>query len=245
MSSRKEEKERLRREREEAERAHRAAENRRKRLGIVLGGLLAVAVAAIVVFAVLSGGDDETGPTRGGDGDVAVPARKTTDLEEAVKAAGCTLTTHEDEGNTHLGTNEDTFDDYKTNPPTSGTHRPVAAADGVYEPGRSADPENWVHTLEHGRVIFMYKPGTPANRRGQLETLMNEEFNGQPEGYKTVVMENNTEMTAAVAAVAWRRSMTCPQFNEQVFDALRAFRSENVDSELAPEPDFPWPYTGT
>ncbi|MDQ5808392.1 MAG: DUF3105 domain-containing protein [Actinomycetota bacterium] len=245
MSSRKEEKERLRREREEAERAHKAAENRRKRLGIVLGGLLALAVAAVVVFALLSG-DDESGPTDGGNGDsVALPARKTSDLDEAVKAAGCTLTEHPDEGNQHLPGNDDSYDDYKTNPPTSGTHRPVAAADGVYEPGRSADPENWVHTLEHGRVIFMYKPGTPANRRGQLETLMNEEFNGQPEGYKTVVMENNTDMEAAVAAVSWRRSLTCPEFTDATFDALRAFRSEFVDDELAPEPEFPWPYTGT
>jgi hypothetical protein len=248
MSSRKEEKERLRREREEAERAAQASENRRKRLGIVLGSVLAVAVAIVIVLAVINGGGDgDDGGVSDPDSTAAIPASQTEDLEEAVKAAGCTYDTLPDEGNAHLDSVEGTFDDYKTNPPTSGTHRPMpgAAPDGVYPPGRSPDKENFVHTLEHGRVIFMYKPGTPKQRQDQLETLMNEEFDGQPKGYKTVLMENNTGMEHAVAAVSWRRWVVCDEFNDKVFDAFRAFRRENVDSELAPEPEFPWPYTGT
>lgn len=246
MASRKEEKERLRREREEAERAARAAEARRKRLGIVLGGVLAVAVAAVVAFAVL-GGDDGGGGQDDGGGNVALPAKQTDDLQEAVKAAGCKFQTLPDEGNNHLPSVEATFDGYKTNPPTSGTHRPMpgAAPDGVYPPGGSPDKENWVHTLEHGRVILMYKPGTPQRRVDQLETLMNEEVDDQPGAYKTLLMENNTDMPFAVAAVSWRRWVVCDRFTDAAFDALRAFRRENVDSELAPEPDFPWPYTGT
>lgn len=248
MASRKEEKERLRREREEAERAAKAAEARRKRLGLALGGLLAAAaIAAILAFGVL-GGDDGGGggdpgePTSG----AALPKERTSDLEEAVEAARCRFQTLPDEGNEHLASVEETFDDYKTNPPTSGKHRPMPAAapDGVYPPGGSPDKENWVHTLEHGRVIFMYKPGTPKQRRDQLETLMNEDVDGKGAAYKTVLMENNTDMPYAVAAVAWRRWVVCEQFTDGVFDALRAFRKENVDSELAPEPEFPYPYTG-
>jgi hypothetical protein len=242
MSSRKEEKERLRQEREAAEKAARAAETRRKRIAMVLGGALAVAVAVIVLLAVL-GGDDDTGGGGGNNVNAAVPKQQTDDLDEAVRKAGCKLTEHEDEGNEHLQTNEDTFDDYKSNPPTSGTHRPVAAADGVYEPGNSPEPENWVHTLEHGRIIFMYRTGTPENRRNQLETLMNESFGEYQESYKTVVMENNTDMDGAVAAVSWTRSLVCPQFTDAVFDAFRAFRVEFVDQ--SPEPEFPWPYSGT
>lgn len=247
MASRKEEKERLRREREEAERAARAADARRKRLGLALGGVLAVAVAAVIAFAVLrddgGGGGDPQEPTTG----AAVPKQRTSDLDDAVKAARCRFQTLADEGNEHLPSVEETFDGYKTNPPTSGKHRPMPAAapDGVYPPGGSPDKENWVHTLEHGRVIFMYKPGTPKQRQDQLETLMNEDVDGKGEAYKTLLMENNTDMPYAVAAVSWRRWVVCEQFTDGVFDALRAFRRENVDSELAPEPEFPWPYTGT
>ncbi|HEV3000803.1 MAG TPA: DUF3105 domain-containing protein [Solirubrobacteraceae bacterium] len=246
MASRKEEKERLRREREEAERAAQASAARRRRLGLVLGGVLALAVAAIVVFAVTRGGDDD-GPVDTGDGkSAALPPKQTDDLQEAVKAAGCKFQTLPDEGNRHLDSVNDTFDEYKTNPPTSGKHRPMpgAAPDGVYPPGGSPDKENWVHTLEHGRVIFMYKPGTPERRVSQLETLMNEEVKGAG-AYKTLLMENNTDMPYAVAAVSWRRWVVCDRFTDGVFDAFRAFRKENVDSDLAPEPDFPWPYTGT
>ncbi len=245
MSSRKEEKERLRREREEAERAAQAGAARRKRLGIVLGSVLALAVAGIVAFAVL-GGDDGGGGGGGGGGKVAVPAQQTDDLQEAVKAAGCEFKEFEDEGNNHLPNREATFDEYKTNPPTSGTHRPPPAApDGVYAPGGSPDKEEWVHTLEHGRVIFMYRSGTPKQRQDQLETLMNEKFDGRPGAYKTVLMENNTDMPFAVAAVGWSRYVGCKEFNEKTFDALRTFRSEFVEDEKAPEGEFPWPFTGT
>jgi hypothetical protein len=192
-----------------------------------------------------SGDDGDSGPTGGSGKEGALPAKKTTDLDEAVKTAGCKITEQADEGNKHLAGNDDNFDDYKANPPTSGTHRPVAAADGEYEPGNSPEPENWVHTLEHGRVILQYKPGTPQQRIDQLRTLMNEEVDGQPEAYKTVLMENNTKMPFAVVALSWRKTLACDEFTDASFDALRAFRNENVDSDLAPEPDFPWPYSGT
>lgn len=241
MSSRKEEKERLRREREEAERAAMASESRRRRIAAALGGALLVAIAVVVVLAVVGGGDG------GGGGDdprgpAALPPKQIDDLQEAARAAGCTIEEPEDEGNEHLPSQEATHDEYKSNPPTSGTHRPPPAAqDGIYLPGRSPDKENWVHTLEHGRVIFMYAPGTPERRRDQLETLMNEDVGEQPSGYKSVVMENNTNMPFAVAGVAWGAYVGCRTFNDRVFDALRAFRLEHIANPKAPEADFPWP----
>lgn len=241
MSSRKEEKERLRREREEAERAASASESRRKRIAAVLGGVLAIAVAVIVVLAV-TGGDD--GPGGGdGPGNVNLPAQQVEDLQEAAQAAGCTVEEPEEEGNDHLPNDEASFDDYKSNPPTSGTHRPTPSQDGFYVAGRSPEPEAWVHSLEHGRVIFQYAPGTPQRRVDQLEKLMNEEFADQPSGFKTVVMENNTDMPFAVAGVAWGAYIGCERFDDAAFDALRAFREEYVTNSKAPEADFPWPMT--
>jgi hypothetical protein len=222
MASRKEEKERLRQEREQAEQAARAAEARRKRLGVVLGGVLALAVVAIVAFALLSGGDDDDkGAKAPDDTNAVLPARKITDLDEAAKAAGCKVNEYESEGRGH------TSDDvkYKTNPPTSGNHDPVPAQDGVYpEP---PDVEQTVHALEHGRVDVQYKPGTPPNRVSQLEKLVAEEVGGKS-GYHTLLFENQTNMPSAVAATSWTRSLTCPQFNDQVFDAIRAFREKAI-----------------
>ena len=229
MASGKEEKERLRREREEAERAAAAGQARRKRIGIALGAVLALAVAAIVTLAVASGDDEGANQT---EGDTAVPAKRISDLDEAAKAAGCTVKEHADEGRGH--TSEDVT--YKTNPPTSGSHDPQAAQDGVYpEP---PDLEQSVHALEHGRVNVQYRPGTPQNRINQLETMVSEEVQGTP-GFHTLLFENQSRMTAAVAATSWTRSLTCPSFNDKVFDAIRAFREKAIIGEW--QADIPEP----
>ena len=49
------------------------------------------------------------------------------------------------------------------------------------------------------------------------------------DGYHTLVFQNQTEMEPAVAATAWGQSLTCDTFNEQIFDAIRAFRRDRVD----------------
>jgi hypothetical protein len=224
MSSRKEEKERLRREREEAERAAMASESRRKRIAAVLGGVLLAAVAVIVVLAVTTGDDEGNNQTDGGN--QAVPAKRISDLDEAARAAGCEVAEHPNEGRGHSTADQT----YRTNPPTSGTHDPVAAQDGFYPD--PPDVEQSVHSLEHGRVNIQWKPGTPANRVNQLETIFNEEVRGEA-GYHTLAFENQTEMTAAVAATGWTHSLTCPEFNDRVFDAIRAFREEMIVGEFA------------
>lgn len=235
MASREEQKRKLREEREAREAAERRKAGAKRRLQLVFGGLLAAAAIAAIVLAVTSGGGGDSGddaPTSTLP-EVAIPAPKITDLDEAVKAAGCALRSFPNEGQDHLPSDEATFDGYKTNPPTSGTHRPTPAPDpGVYEPGNSPDPENWVHTLEHGRILYQYKPGTPQRTISQLQTLMNEDFRGSP-AYHQAVMENNTGMKYAVAAVAWRNFVVCNSMNDKVFDAFRAFREAYVDT--APE----------
>jgi hypothetical protein len=44
-----------------------------------------------------------------------------------------------------------------------------------------------------------------------------------------LLYENTTDMDAAVAATAWGHSLTCPEMNDQVFDAIRTFRAEYLD----------------
>lgn len=222
MSSRQEQKERLRREREEAEQAAAAAAGRRKRLGAVLGAVLAAAVALIVVLAVASG-DDEGGDQTARNANI--PPFEVTNAQEAARAAGCRLQTHPDEGSTH--STEPVK--YRTNPPTSGNHDPVAAEDGTYVAGNPPGLGNSVHALEHGRVNIQYKKGTPATTVSRLEALAEQfEVKGTA-GYHALLFENQTGMQPAVAATAWTTSLSCPSMNDKVFDALRSFWRTNVD----------------
>ena len=227
MASREEEKRLRREERERAEAAAAASANRGKRLQYLLGALVTIAVVVGVVLAVSGGGDDNGGggnqPTVA-EGDAAIPEVKERNLEKAAAAAKCEVTNPAIPGSTHV---EEKVE-YETNPPTSGNHNPNAALDGFYEAGNEPEPENYVHSLEHGRIIYQYKPGTPANRIAQLETLGSEELNGLP-GYKVLLLQNNTKMPYAVAATAWGHAITCDTFTDATFDALRAFRIQYVD----------------
>ena len=233
MSSRQEEKERRKQERLRQEREAAAREKRRRVIQISAAALVAVVVIAGAVLAT-GGGDDSGGASSDGmagtDG-VPLPPKQSDDLQAAVKAAGCTLKQLKSEGQNHV--TETTRLKYDSNPPTSGDHFAVAAEDGVYVPGNEPLPGNWVHSLEHGRVLLQYRPGTPTRRIGQLETLFNESYSGGPDGYHTLLLQNNTSMPFAVAAVSWTRYVGCDRFTDRTFDALRAFREEYVDK--APE----------
>jgi hypothetical protein len=218
VSSRQEEKEKRKRERLEREAAEKKAAKRKRLLQIVGGVVVGAAVVVAVVLAVAgSGGDD---------------GRDTGDLVAAAAAADCTVRNFPDYGAGHV-TKELKASDFKTNPPTSGDHNVNPAPDGVYAPDNEPKIENWVHTLGHGRILFMYKKGTPNGRIAQLQNLYNEPVLDSGNGYHSVLMQNNTEMPFAVAAVAWRHYVGCTEFTDRSIAALRAFRETYVDT--APE----------
>jgi uncharacterized protein DUF3105 len=235
VSSRQEEKQKRREERLAREAAEKAAAARRQRMtmaGAVLAGVAVIAVVVLLVSGALGGGD-------GGDGEsaadvpsseelaeqnITLPEQQIGDLNAAAKAAGCKVTNPPIEGRNHE--NKDfTEADYKTNPPTSGNHFPEWYQDGVYQPGGTPNLGMLVHTLEHGRIDVQYKPGTPTHTVSELESLLAE----QSDGYHMLLFENTTDMPAQIAATAWGHSLTCPQFNNQVFDAIRTFRAQYID----------------
>ena len=182
------------------------------RLRGTAGGLLAVAVAAALL-------------APSADGGAGSRAREASDL---ARAAGCVLERFPAEGLEHT---QDPVE-YETNPPTSGPHHPLAARDGRYAPGGEPRVEKWVHSLEHGRVLIQYAPGSSARRVQALASVFDERFHGRRR-YHQLLFRNNTEMPFAVAAVAWRRYLGCRRFNSRVPRAIRAFRAAYVDR--APE----------
>jgi hypothetical protein len=228
MSSRKEQKARLREERLAREREAQAAERRRKTVGYAVGGaLVGAAVIAIVVVILAGGGDSGTaGGSKGGSWPSgSVPGQKTDDLAAAARAAGCETKDHREEGRSHV---DEGKLEYGTNPPTSGDHRSIPAEDGAYT--ESPETEASVHSLEHGRVIIQFKPDAPPEVRGNLKALFDED------SAHMVLMPNASGMPFQVAATAWTHSLTCPSYNDRVPDAIRSFILQYRDRgpEFAP-----------
>lgn len=214
------------RERKAAEAA--AAERRKRIMGLGAAGVLvAVALIAIVAVVLASGGGDGGG---GGSNSAraaeptddfpkgSIPAAEATDLDAAAKAAGCKVEEFPDDGAKHVSGPVE----YKTNPPTSGSHNELPAADGAYI--KSPPMENLVHELEHGRVIFWYQPNASPQLKGQLKALFDED------NYHMVLSPNDRKMKPQIAASSWTRSITCPTVNDKTWDALRTYRDQYRDT---------------
>jgi hypothetical protein len=215
MASRKEQKEKLRQERLEREQAAAAAAGRRRRMGYVVAGVLVAAViVAVIVIAAASGGEEggKGGSESSSWPSGSVPKQKISDLDAAVKAAGCVYKTPKNEGAGHTTKPQN----YKSQPPTSGSHNPVPAHDAadLKSPGN----EHLVHALEHGRVIYWFKPTAPAKVKGDLKALYDEDKN------LVVLTPNTAPMPYQVAASAWGKYVGCPAYNDKVPDAFRVFR---------------------
>jgi hypothetical protein len=238
MSHRRDQKEALRLERERREAQARAAQQRKRLLGYAGAAVLAIAAIAVVVVLAAGGGDGGGGGVRG-DGNTfpeggSVAEQRVFDLEQAVEAAGCGLESNRARSREH-STDPSEAIEYPQNPPNSGRHYEIPAEDGLYNGEPPTDPA-LMHALEHGRVIVWAKPDLPGEARQQLRALFDED------SYQMIVVRR-ARMPYAVAATAWNRdpadlgtgrTLGCPQWNDDVIDALRAFRDEHRSN--GPEP---------
>jgi Protein of unknown function (DUF3105) len=198
------------------------------------------ALAAALALVALGGcgagddGGDGNGGKGGGGAEVfpaggTVPDDSGIPLEQAARAAGCVLRTTPSRGETDRQhtTSPDEKVPYRGNPPTLGPHAPQPAGDGLYQ--QAPPDESLVHTMEHGRVIIWAKPSLPAEARKTLRALFEED------DYQ-LVLTPRADMPYEVAATAWNgdpqpggtgRTLGCPKWNDEVVDALRAFRDEH------------------
>jgi hypothetical protein len=233
MADRKAEKERLRQARIEAEKREASEQRRKLLLGYGVAGVLTLLVLIGIVYVITkSGGTDtstgahigvQSGSTFGLKPDEregpTPPDEKEFDEKDAAKAAGCVLRENlPDEGSRHLGEGEPA-PKYKTNPPTSGNHSPNPLADGAYLD--APQPVNFVHSMEHGRIIIMYDPKLPEEQQLELRGLYDTEYSG-------ALMFPYPDMPYAVAAVAWQNYLGCKKYDgTATLDAIRAFGIEH------------------
>ena len=255
MSSRKQEKERLRQERLEAERRASAETRKRLILGYVVAGILGVAVVGGVIFAIASGGGGKESDEAGGGAesenvntdfgflpkDLPVDERDGTppppvengDLTGAANVAGCDLQLGlPEEGNTHFE-DEDKVVDYKTNPATSGDHygNPNETGVGALADGAYLETPNFnrlVHSLEPGRVEVQYSPDLPEEDQLALKGVFDDARPG-------IMLFPNPDMPYDVAATAWTQMVGCDTFKgAETLDVIRDFRDQYLGQ--GPEP---------
>jgi hypothetical protein len=245
MSSRREDKERLRAERLAAESREQAQARRRLIAGYFVAGLLGVAVLAGLVVVLASGGggggveatadcdnvenahvQSQSGSTEGLELDcregTAPPEIQFGDLRESARRAGCELMLDlPDEGNDHIQDSDPVT--YKTNPPTSGDHNPTNIADGAYltplndDTSTSPNVRNFVHSMEHGRIEIHYRPDLPEEEQLALKGVFDED----PDG---MLLFPDPNMPYAVAVTAWTQLIGCPNYDPLVLDVVRNFR---------------------
>jgi Protein of unknown function (DUF3105) len=245
MTTRREERERIRQERLAAQQAAASSEKRRLYLGYAVAGVIVVAIVAGIVVAIGGSGGGGDGASSedfpelayvqpnigavpdymepdGRDGTDPPPLQQG-DLEAAAEAANCDLQLNlDDEGNTHFD-DEDRVPNYQTNPPTSGDHYGVlnetasgALADGAYL--NTPPVARVVHSMEHGRILIQYSPDLSEEEQLEIKGV----FEESPQG---VLMFPNPDMPYDVAVTAWTQLVGCRDYQgPETLDVIRDFR---------------------
>jgi hypothetical protein len=131
-------------------------------------------------------------------------------------------------------------------PPTSGDHYnilghgPIAAR--VYPANEEQVPGGWVHNLEHGYVVALYR--CPSGVLGQGDCISQAEFDqmttffntvpnsGLPSCAQKVVVARFDSMTTKFALLAWGRSLLTDTFD---LDTALLFDQQWQDQPAAPE----------
>lgn len=132
---------------------------------------------------------------------------------------------------------------YASCPPTSGAHfnargfGPLPAR--FYGPDADASPGGWVHNLEHGYVVALYRcEGGTCPSSDELEALRSFAANGPPTesaaacGIRSkLVVARFDQMATRFALLAWNRALLLHAFDEA---RVQSFAQRSIDA-TAPE----------
>jgi hypothetical protein len=130
--------------------------------------------------------------------------------------------------------------EYSACPPTSGRHYnlprlgPLAAA--FYPKTQVQGPGGWVHNLEHGWVVLLYRCTGPDDCPSDAEIAqMQQWFDNTPSAQencgKEVLVARFDDMDTRFAEVAWGRAYLTNEFN---LDNATTFAQQWMD-QFAPE----------
>jgi hypothetical protein len=149
-------------------------------------------------------------------------------LRKAAAAGGCEpVQTLASEGQSHQPPYT-----YKSNPPTSGNHNPSPSNTGILGP---VPDENLVHNLEHGQVIFWYKPDLDPALITGLQNVVKKDATRR-------IMEPRQNMDVPLAFTAWGKMQKCPSPKTATLATAEVFA--NTYQGKGPEGDRPGTPTG-
>ena len=127
-----------------------------------------------------------------------------------------------DEGRTHVDTGSPLS--FATYPPASGAHYENTARWDFYD--SEVSPGFWVHNLEHGGVVLLYKcPSSCAELKSQLKGLTSS-LRRSKYGYVKLVVAPDNNIQGQVVALAWDRREVLESFDA---NTLQRFYEAYVD----------------
>ncbi len=89
---------------------------------------------------------------------------------------------------------------YQARPPASGSHYPAPAQTGVYPDGLA--PGFWVHSMEHGYVVLVYKPPVSADVMAEFQQMVGS-FPPSKFGNVKLLIAPYSDMPHRFAVLSW------------------------------------------
>jgi hypothetical protein len=138
-------------------------------------------------------------------------------------------------------------------PPASGSHYnqpgvlgPIQAR--LYGPDDFTQPQGWIHNLEHGALVLLYKcPGGACEAAGQqqlrqfFQAFPNSPVCNIPPGQLSPVIARFDDMAWPYAAIVWDRVLPLQSLDSAaILDFFKAY-GERTNSEKQCQPASPSP----
>lgn len=142
---------------------------------------------------------------------------------------------HESMGGAHVATNDGVV--YNSNPPSSGPHCGSWGRYAVYGASKPLPRCNYLHNLEHGGVVVLYKcdgecPEIVAALSGVRDQIVDAECTVT----KRVILTPDPNLDTLVAAAAWTTTWTSDCVNDDALASLTNFIEDNLGGAgAAPE----------
>jgi hypothetical protein len=136
-------------------------------------------------------------------------------------------------------------------PPATGSHYNASGlgpiVPRVYDPGAAVGPPNWIHNLEHGGLVILYRNDSEgATEAGQdrfqqfFDTFPPSPICQLPAGRISPVIARFDSMAWPYAALVWGRVLPLPEWDPDLVLQFYATESERLDADGAfvapPEP---------
>ncbi len=144
-------------------------------------------------------------------------------------------------GNAHVSTS--TNIDYAFCPPTSGDHYNASGRGpirpGVYPDNEEQVPGGWIHNLEHGYIVALYRCTGPDDCPTEEELAQMQAFYDQAPDSGTaacptkVVVARFDQMEKPFALLAWGRALLLDEFD---LDTALTFAEQWTNHDSVPEP---------